>query len=140
MLLDYQQCLEKLAATKTIDINGVLTKIKEVPELKKGLDPRVKMERLKPKKEPKVIDDKVFEGIEIGRIRQGMGFDNTDISQEVMVKHELLDGVPVRIYEPNHPNIPVPALVFIHGGGFYGGDGALTLSSETSVELLAFSY
>ncbi len=122
MILNYQQCLDKLSKIKMITINGVPTQIKEVPELTKGLDPRVKIQRLKPKVEFSKVDDTVFEGIEIGRIRQGMGFDNLDISEGIIVKHEILDGVPVRIYYPiNHKGL-LPALIFIHGGGFYGGD------------------
>ena len=73
MILNYQQCLDKLSKIKMITINGVPTQIKEVPELTKGLDPRVKIQRLKPKVEFSKVDDTVFEGIEIGRIRQGMG-------------------------------------------------------------------
>lgn len=42
----------------------------------------------------------VFEGIEIGRIRQGMGFDNLDISEGIIVQHEN-DGVRVLIYGPD---------------------------------------
>lgn len=122
MLLDYQQCLEKLGQSKPIYINGISTQIKEVPELIKGLDPRVKAQRLKPKAEPKVIDDQVFEGIEIGRIRQGMGFSNLDISHDIITKHEIIEGVPVRIYEPGCSQGLLPALIFIHGGGFFGGD------------------
>lgn len=51
MILNYQQCLDKLSKIKMITINGVPTQIKEVPELTKGLDPRVKIQRLKPKVE-----------------------------------------------------------------------------------------
>jgi acetyl esterase len=58
-------------------------------------------------------------------IRSFMGFENIDVTiTEVETAHQNITGnngeIPVRIYSPlkNHP---MPAIIFFHGGAFFGG-------------------
>lgn len=124
-MMEYQQCLTELSNAASNVVNHIPTKLKPIPGTnEKGiLDPRVVEQRLKPKKDPDIIDSTMFEDIEIGRIRQGMGFDNLDITtEEINIEDQMMNGVRVRLYRPDPVKDLRPAFIFIHGGGFYGGD------------------
>lgn len=124
-MMNYQQCLTQLSDTTSEVINQIPTTLKPIPGTnEKGrLDPRVVEQRLKPKKDPEVIDSTMFEDVAIGRIRQGMGFNNLDITvDEIRIEEQVMNGVKVRLYRPNQIKDLRPAFIFIHGGGFYGGD------------------
>ena len=123
--MNYQQCLIKLSNTASDVVNHIPTKLKPIPDINESgiLDPRVVEQRLKPKKDLEKIDPTMFEDIEIGRIRQEMGFDNLDITmEEIRVEDQMMNGVKVRLYRPAHVEDLRPAFIFIHGGGFYGGN------------------
>jgi len=61
----------------------------------------------------------------VAQIRSLMGWPNIDITRtEIRTTHMKLEGrngeIPIRIYSPASDQA-LPALIFFHGGGFFGG-------------------
>lgn len=56
----------------------------------------------------------------------GMGWPNIDISKDIITKTRIIyledRKVNTRIYSPKVSNDKMKCLIFIHGGGFFGGD------------------
>ena len=102
--------------------------IKDIPDSnQKGvLDPRVYKERLKPKKKYVDATNYTFHGIAIGEMRLGMGWPNIDISTGIKTEIKEIDlgdrKIGIRIYSPKECKKDRKCLIFIHGGGFYGGN------------------
>lgn len=57
-------------------------------------------------------------------IRSKMGYPNLDLSTNIRTEHRMIDGhhgeIPIRIYSPIEGD-QLPAVVYFHGGGFFGG-------------------
>lgn len=104
--------------------NGLDILIKSVPDSNEEgvLDYRVYLERSKPKKA--VIDEEnyMYESMPIGAMRKSMGWPNIDISNDVTVEYKKINGVNVRVYYPSSLSDNMKCMIFIHGGGFWGGD------------------
>lgn len=61
--------------------------------------------------------------IDIVKMRDSMGWPAVDISEnKLTIKNKIIEGsINVRIYKQEKVKSKAPALVFIHGGGFFGG-------------------
>ncbi|EUJ30160.1 alpha/beta hydrolase [Listeria cornellensis] len=114
--MDYQEAKE-LLKTKA----GNAEKwVKFVPGLQESgyLDEATKRE-LMPKEAPAEQDQVVS----IEALRASMGWPSRDISvNPLSIENDVADGnIPVRIYRKSSLKQAVPAIVFFHGGGFFGG-------------------
>ncbi|WP_052356858.1 alpha/beta hydrolase [[Clostridium] dakarense] len=128
----YKDLVKKLGENKKVEIiNGQEIIIKNVPDAKEegNLDPRVMDVMLNPDKYPyenKNADKAyIFNNFSVGMIRSIFGWDNEDLTNgEIETTHKIIKGengdIPVRIYSPKCDE-KMPALVFIHGGGFIAG-------------------
>ncbi len=56
-------------------------------------------------------------------LRDGMGWPARDIhTRRMTIRNQIIDGhVNVRIYRCDEDKSPTPAILFLHGGGFFGG-------------------
>ncbi|WP_347290231.1 alpha/beta hydrolase [Kluyvera georgiana] len=56
-------------------------------------------------------------------LRDAMGWTAKDIhTRRMTIRNQIIDGhVNVRIYRCDEDNAPTPAVLFLHGGGFFGG-------------------
>lgn len=130
--------LEKKAEVR--NIHGLEMLIKHIPDIdiEGGLDPRVKAAMEKMSSEAKGVDfKKLFAEMPIEVLREGMGYPNVDISKGISTADKIIKGrngdVPVKIYSANKSG-KMPAIVFIHGGAFYGGS---TMTVENPCKYLA---
>ncbi|MDP4145269.1 MAG: alpha/beta hydrolase [Bacillota bacterium] len=109
--------------------NGVDVIVKQIPDLdEKGvLDPRVKEIITNPKEEMQNKSSGfIYNGIPVGDMRAGMGWDNIDIAPRgISTKYKKIKGknrmINVRIYTPRDAENKLPCMIFFHGGGFFGG-------------------
>jgi acetyl esterase len=88
------------------------------------LDPRV-YELLVQQQQNKPPIDIDISQLPIETIRSFMGFDNIDVTvEEIETTYKSIEGrngeIPVRIYSPLKGQL-MPAIVFFHGGAFFGG-------------------
>lgn len=128
----YKNLVSKLGEhTKIEIINGQEMIIKDIPDAQEQgtLDPRVMDVMLNPDKYPyenkKADKTYTYNNFPVGMIRSIFGWDNEDLTNgEIKTTHKVIQGengdIPVRIYSPKS-NEKMPALVFIHGGGFIAG-------------------
>lgn len=71
----------------------------------------------------------VVMGEPVGDMRDNMDSESIDLSENVSVREQTMQGVPVRLYEtenhtescPSASRAERPCLVYIHGGSFVGG-------------------
>ncbi|MHC1682050.1 MAG: alpha/beta hydrolase [Clostridiaceae bacterium] len=104
--------------------------IKNIPDNDNqgDLDPRVKDSLEKAAASfanaPKVEPPKSADDIPVDIIRSMMGCENFDISNGIETMDKIIEGrngdIPLKIYTSNKSE-KMPAIVFIHGGGFLGG-------------------
>lgn len=124
---NYQQLVSFLK--KRVEIKGekeLNIIIKRIPDLDSigDLDPRVKELWVHQEQNKPPIDIDLSQ-IPIETIRSFMGFDNMDITVgEIETTYKSIEGrngeIPIRIYSPRKDQ-PMPAVVFFHGGAFFGG-------------------
>ncbi len=115
--------------TKIEKSNGINVTVKLIPDLDEEgvLDPRVyKIMTETRNNYKKEKDNFVFNGYQVGEIRQSMGWDNKDITKrEIVTVYNHIKGkngdIPIRIYTPKENKGKMPCLIFFHGGGFIGG-------------------
>lgn len=121
--------LEKKAEVKRI--HGLDMVIKNSPDLdiEGTLDPRVKDSMEKAAKEAQDIPMGEINNSNAGmptieQMRAGMGYPNFDISKDISTSDKVIQGrngnIPLKIYSSNKSEA-MPAIVFIHGGAFFGG-------------------
>lgn len=107
-------------------IHGLDMLIKHIPDLdiEGALDPRVKEAMEEMAKHGTVDLKKLFSELSIEALRQGMGYPNIDISNGISTSDKIIEGrngdIQVKVYSSNKLD-KMPAMVFIHGGGFFGG-------------------
>lgn len=117
--------------------------IKNIPDNDNegDLDPRVKASLKKAAatfaNAPKAEESKNAQDIPVDIIRSMMGSENFDISSSIETVDRTIGGrngeIPLKIYTSNKSE-KMPAIVFIHGGGFLGGS---TKTVENSCKYLA---
>lgn len=117
--------------------------IKNIPDNDNegDLDPRVKASLKKAAAKfanaPKAEESKNAQDIPVDIIRSMMGSENFDISSSIETVDRTIGGrngeIPLKIYTSNKSE-KMPAIVFIHGGGFLGGS---TKTVENSCKYLA---
>lgn len=63
------------------------------------------------------------DAIDLVKMRDAMGWPAVDISKnKLTIINKIIEGsINVRIYKKSEQKDKVPAIVFIHGGGFFGG-------------------
>ncbi|VYU29025.1 alpha/beta hydrolase fold domain-containing protein [Clostridium tertium] len=125
----YFSDLKFISKNKNIEvINGLEVEIKDFPnKLKESeLYPRVFIERNKPKNIISLKDGYTYKGIPVEEMRLSMGYKNLDISNGIESIDKVINTgkytVPIKIYRPKSDKSKMKCMVFIHGGGFYGGD------------------
>lgn len=120
---DYSNLVQKLATETTgVQQAGVEVVIKPVPDRTESgvLDPRVlevMMQQQVPSPEPIPFS--------LEAARAGMGWVNTDLTTTDITTEDIMipsreQPIPARIYRPRSTE-PLPAVVYFHGGGFFGG-------------------
>lgn len=122
---EYLNLVEKLSKNnKYENINGLNIIVKEIPDVDKDgvLDPRVYKEKMKHKKAIVDSNNYMYKNIPVGTMRRGMGWPNIDISKDIIKTSKEIDGVKVRVYTPGNNTNNRKCMIFIHGGGFFGGD------------------
>lgn len=133
----YRSLVKRLEErTIVIEEDGLKKLFKQIPDVdKRGvLDPRVlKIYQSMPpfaatfgKKDEEEGEAQPSSTPEfsIENIRKAMGWPNHDLSTGVTTIERTIPGseveIPVRIYTPSNPGLK-PAIIFFHGGGFFGG-------------------
>lgn len=129
--------------TEIRQINNLRIIVKNIPDVDGDgdLDPRVKMAREQIAKDrsnmPKNEIPKNSQDIPIEFIRSVMGSPNFDISMGIETIDKIILGrngdIPLKIYSSNKGE-GMPAIVFIHGGAFFGGS---TKAVENACKYLA---
>ncbi|MBU3099487.1 MULTISPECIES: alpha/beta hydrolase [Clostridium] len=125
------------------NIHGIDMLVKNIPDvdIDGDLDPRVK-EKLKDnaknmKDMSNIEPPKSTGDIPVEFIRSIMGSLNFDISRGIDATDKIIQGrngnIPLRVYTSNK-NESMPAIVFIHGGAFFGGS---TKTVENACKYLA---
>lgn len=120
---DYQQLVDRLAEKTTGELqDGVEVVIKPVPDRQaRGvLDPRV-LEVMMQQQQ----DSSPTVPFSLEAARAGMGWVNTDLTTTDITTEDIMipsaeQPIPARIYRPQSTE-PLPAVVYFHGGGFFGG-------------------
>lgn len=67
-----------------------------------------------------IFSDKVYEGIDLGKIREKIGFKSIDLAPYTKSTSFLVNDIFCYKYFNNESSDDV--IFYIHGGGFYGGD------------------
>jgi acetyl esterase/lipase len=133
MYKDYDKLVKLLEDGYVRYENGLEFVVKNIPgeENTEGkLDPRV-FQILNEHYEKQSIDEMPdfnqldIKDIPVEMLRNQMGWDNRDITKiEIKTSDEVIDGkygtILIKIYSPKS-NIKLPAIVYFHGGGFFGG-------------------
>lgn len=124
-------------------IHNLKMVIKNIPDNDNegDLDPRVKNELEEQAKSmagmPKSEQPKSAQDIPVDFIRSMMGHVNFDISNGIETIDKIIQGrngdIPLKIYSSNKSE-KMPAIVFIHGGAFFGGS---TKTVENACKYLA---
>lgn len=123
---DLVDILSKSGNVQNIDNVDIL--VKSIPDLNEEgvLDPRVYKEKVKPKKQYVDPENYIFDGVPVGEMRLGMGWPNIDITKDISTEvRDIYLGdrnINVRIYSPKNSSDNMKCMIFIHGGGFFGGD------------------
>lgn len=120
----YAQWMESLKSTNHVVVSNHLeTIIKPIPDSDRtgDLDPRV-FATLTANHSSHDEPDTAFD-LEVARA--SMGWPNqdqttTDIKTEYLMIPSEDGDIPVRLYRPHHTEA-IPAILFFHGGGFFGG-------------------
>ncbi|MFN3633812.1 alpha/beta hydrolase [Exiguobacterium profundum] len=120
----YAQWMESLKSTNHVVVSNHLeTIIKPIPDSDRtgDLDPRV-FATLTANHSSHDEPDTAFD-LEVARA--SMGWPNrdqttTDIETESLLIPSEDGDIPVRLYRPHHTEA-IPAILFFHGGGFFGG-------------------
>jgi acetyl esterase/lipase len=133
MCKDYDQLVKLIEKGYVQHENGLEFVVKNIPgeENTEGkLDPRVFQilnEQYKKQRTDEMPDLSQLEikDIPVEMLRNQMGWNNRDITKiEIKTSDELIDGkygtIPIKIYSPQS-NTHLPAIVYFHGGGFFGG-------------------
>jgi acetyl esterase len=135
MRLYSQDLLDKITQRQEVkEINGIKVLVKNLPDREEpgAMDPRlydstmeqIRMMEMMPKSEPAKdfsqpsLEDlrKMFNGIKsVPVVETGVSIKNITITSD--------DGtaIPLRIYKPDDCGTDLPVLLFLHGGGFFGG-------------------
>ena len=142
--MTYDECIKVLKeGTYSVTEDGLTIRVKPIPETdRKGVgDPRALLSAKKGKPFPMPEDDRNPSLEEIQAIRHWMGCRNQDLSHGVSTESMVLPtkhgDVPVKIYSPEAAAKGIsglPAVIYIHGGAFYGGTVEVV---ENSCRLLA---
>lgn len=119
----YEQLLNQLQAVHIREvIDGVETTVKPIPDSSKqgDLDPRVLANNSQP-----APADGAPAPFDLEAVRAGMGWPNRDVTTRPITTEQItipsLEGdIPARLYRPESTE-PLPAVLFFHGGGFFGG-------------------
>lgn len=122
----YASLVQRLeSASDGIVISGVETIIKPVPDSEKSgdLDPRV-FQVVSGYDAP---DESVEESspFNLEEVRASMGWPNRDVTtSDIKTEHHVIPhaeaDIPIRLYRPAVDET-LPAILFFHGGGFFGG-------------------
>ena len=126
--MNYNECLAALKKNHQIVRKGALEIcLKPVPEtLEPGTpDPReAHWFRTKPTG-PNIKNPADLQFAEIHAIRTSMGCVSVDLSHGVTTDIRVIDveagALPILVYTPQKGTSPKPVVVYIHGGGFFGG-------------------
>ena len=124
----YDECLKVLREKGELIRKGALEIcVKPVPESSEPgtVDPReAHWFRVKPTG-PNIKDPAHLTGAEIHAIRTSMGCVSIDLSHDVTTEIRVITtgagDLPILIYTPQNGKSPKPVVVYIHGGGFFGG-------------------
>lgn len=125
---DYNELVARLKERMTVERQGNLESvIKKIPDVDESgqLDPRVLNIALQMKPfEGEAPEIKELKDFPVEQIRSMMGWPNHDLSRGIRTESRVIEGmearIPVRIYTPEGKT-NMPAIVFFHGGGFFGG-------------------
>jgi acetyl esterase/lipase len=126
--MKYDECLKVLRESNEIIRKGVLEIcVKPVPETDEpgAVDPREShWFRVKPTG-PNIKDPNNLTPAEIHAIRTSMGCVSIDLSHGITTDIRVITteagDLPILIYTPSGSKTPKPVVVYIHGGGFFGG-------------------
>ena len=138
--MTYNECLDKLKnGTYIIDKEGLAIRMKPIPETDEqgAIDERALAweRKCRPCPQPKDLKNPTM--TEVKAIRAWMGCKNQDLSNGIISREEVINTthgkVPVSVYAPSPEKIEA-IVVYIHGGGFYGGTTAVV---ENCCKLIA---
>ena len=127
--LDLVKILEHKAIIN--NCNGLEIIEKLIPDLNIDgeLDPRVHEILNSPPltSKHKSKNEFIYHGINISKLRSSMGWSNIDITtREILTEYLTVVGengaISVRKYTPKKVKYNLPCMIFIHGGGFIGGN------------------
>lgn len=126
--MNYSECLSALRENNEIlHIGALEICVKPVPETNEpgAVDPReAYWFRTKPTG-PNIQDPTNLQYAEIHAIRTSMGCVSVDLSHHVNTDIRVIEveagALPILIYTPQKGEQLKPAVVYIHGGGFFGG-------------------
>ncbi len=126
--MNFTECLPVLREKGEVIRKGALEIcVKPVPESDQPgtVDPReAHWFRVKPTG-PSIKDPAHLSFAEIHAIRTSMGCVSADLSHNVTTDIRVIDveagALPILVYTPQAGSHPKPAVVYIHGGGFFGG-------------------
>ncbi|MBM7570567.1 alpha/beta hydrolase [Aquibacillus albus] len=130
--MNYSEILDALAKQNNLmEEEGANIIFKRSPELNKGeLDPLVLAEKRKEESEDNPFDvpqDDLLDPAKLAiELRKRMGSPNIDLSTNIMESDDAFENegstINFHIYKPeDQKDHLLPAFVFFHGGGFFGG-------------------
>jgi acetyl esterase len=131
----YKNLVSKLEERQVLKVEkGLELFIKKVPDsdAEGELDPRVfeiarkKYEGMTSAPTMNVLLEIDIKNFPINQLRAQMGWPNKDVTDSDMITlHHNIEGkngiIPTCIYFPQQKGGRIPAIVFLHGGGFIGG-------------------